>query len=358
MGGCVTGHDPARAASTSQAEAFWAACEAGDAAAAALPRAAACAPANSRQNRYCDVLPFDANRVVLRTDDESSVGRGGDASSSGDYVNASWIRPRRAAAAGVPQAAVDALPDATTRAALQAALPSEYIACQGPLPHTTSAFWRMVYQTRSSAIVMVTGYVEGVTDKCAVYLPLEVGATEVHGNLAVRCVGVHEMALQGEGGNSGGGSVEEVIATEVQLEVAPAQQGAHGQGKALRVSQFHFRVWRDHDVPDERYLPALARFSRRVRSHAVAAGGPVVVHCSAGIGRTGTYIAMDAIIGEAIATGRLFELSGLVGWMRTQRVGMVKNAQQYRLVAKLLQSELQHLEAHRRVLLKGRAGPR
>ena len=82
-----------------------------------------------------------------------------------------------------------------------------------------------------------------------------------------------------------------------------------------------------------------------MRSHAVAAGGPVVVHCSAGIGRTGTYIAMDAIIGEAIATGRLFELSGLVGWMRTQRVGMVKNAQQYRLVAKLLQSELQHLEA-------------
>ena len=126
---------------------------------------------------------------------------------------------------------------------------------QGPLPNTTGDFWRMVAQTRAAAIVMLTGYVEGYSEKCAEYLPRRPGQEQTYaGGVRVRCVAVQSMAL--EGGEDASDTAEPAgpaVATEVQLEVRLPADGAGGEPH--RVSQFHFLEWHDHNVPEERHLP-------------------------------------------------------------------------------------------------------
>ena len=108
-------------------------------------------------------------------------------------------------------------------------------------------------------------------------------------------------------------------------------------------NQSEFRVLRVDDVL------TLIKLVRKLRRD--IGNRPIAVHCSAGIGRTGTYIAFDASMGEAIASGHLFELPQLVAWLRTQRVMSVQSAAQYKLAVRLIKSELPHLEQHRRVVL-------
>lgn len=110
-------------------EAYAAACEAGDRVACRLPRSAALSPRNERKNRYTNVLPFDSNRVVLGP--RAGAGAPTDAEGGGDYVNASWVRPRLAGDGGVECVLLEgAAPPPAQQAALRRALPADYIACQ------------------------------------------------------------------------------------------------------------------------------------------------------------------------------------------------------------------------------------
>ncbi|KAJ2782012.1 tyrosine protein phosphatase 1 [Coemansia javaensis] len=192
---------------------------------------------NYNLNRYADMLPFNHNRVRLQ--------------GKHDYINASHI----------------ALPEQVGRA--------RYIATQGPLPHTVGDFWRMVWEQRAPAVVMLARTHEARRKKCEAYWPPAVGrALNAPGDVSVTLLS--EAPLDG---------CDDVVVR--RLELRPRA------GPPRTVTQLHFTAWPDEGVPASP-LPLLALIAELHRLAAPAPDAPVVVHCSAGVGRTGTFIVLDA----------------------------------------------------------------
>ncbi|KAF6254095.1 protein-tyrosine phosphatase-like protein [Scenedesmus sp. NREL 46B-D3] len=251
--------------------------------------------AASGRNRYCNVLPYDLNRVVL--DD-------------GQYINASLIRVQ--------------LP--------MLARPCAYIATQGPLPTTAADFWSMVYQQRVPAIVMLTNVNECGVSKCAQYFPAQVGASNLPG-----------FKLQ----------VEQVVPFSPDCTLRVMRLSSSSGGDAShRLCHYHFHAWPDHGTPCS---SAGLRAVCRALSTARECGAPVLVHCSAGIGRTGTFCAVDILLqrldawpccrdgagpdrGEVEAA---LNLPALVHELRQQRMGMVQTLEQYAFVYQAILDDLQ-----------------
>ncbi|KAL2762764.1 receptor-type tyrosine-protein phosphatase H isoform 2 precursor, partial [Daubentonia madagascariensis] len=231
----------------------------------------ASAPENNAKNRYRNVLPYDWSRVPLKP----LHGEPGS-----DYINASFV------------------PGLWS--------PQEFIAAQGPLPHTIGDFWRLVWEQKSHTLVMLTNCVESGRVKCEHYWPLDAQPC-THGHLRVTLVG------------------EEVTET---WAVRDLQLFQVEEQKTLSVRQFHYLAWPDHGVPHSPDpLLAFWKMLRQWLDQAVE-GGPPIVHCSAGVGRTGTLIALDVLL-------RQLECKGLVGpfsfvrKMRESRPLMVQTEAQY-----------------------------
>ncbi|XP_014392819.1 PREDICTED: receptor-type tyrosine-protein phosphatase H [Myotis brandtii] len=231
----------------------------------------ASAPENSAKNRYRNVLPYDWSRVPLR-----SLG----GAPGSDYINASFM------------------PGLWS--------PREFIATQGPLPQTVGDFWRLVWEQQSHTLVMLTNCMELGRVKCEHYWPLDAQPC-THGHL--------QVTLEGEK------VMENWTVRDLKLRHAQEQ-------KTLSVRQFHYVAWPDHGVPHS--PDPLLAFWKVLRQwlDKTPEGGPPIVHCSAGVGRTGTLIALDVLL-------RQLECEGVVGpysfvkKMRESRPLMVQTEAQY-----------------------------
>ncbi|XP_045838373.1 receptor-type tyrosine-protein phosphatase C isoform X2 [Meles meles] len=235
-------------------------------------------PFNQNKNRYVDILPYDYNRVEL-----SDIN--GDAGSN--YINASYI---------------DGFKE-----------PRKYIAAQGPRDETVDDFWRMIWEQKATVIVMVTRCEEGNRNKCAEYWPSMEEGTRAFGDVIVK-ITEHKRCP------------DYIIQ---KLNITNKKEKATGR----EVTHIQFTSWPDHGVPEDPHL--LLKLRRRVNAFSNFFSGPIVVHCSAGVGRTGTYIGIDAML-EGLEAENKVDVYGYVVKLRRQRCLMVQVEAQYILIHQAL----------------------
>ncbi|KAB1278615.1 Tyrosine-protein phosphatase non-receptor type 4 [Camelus dromedarius] len=189
-------------------------------------------PQNISKNRYRDISPYDATRVILKGDE--------------DYINANYINME------IPSSRII----------------NQYIACQGPLPHTCTDFWQMTWEQGSSMVVMLTTQVE---------------------------------------------------------------RGRKNESRQL--TQIQYIAWPDHGVPDD--SSDFLDFVCHVRNKRAGKEEPIVVHCSAGIGRTGVLITMETAMCLIECNQPVYPLD-IVRTMRDQRAMMIQTPSQYRFVCEAI----------------------
>ncbi|GAA6100382.1 tyrosine-protein phosphatase non-receptor type 11 [Tachysurus ichikawai] len=220
-----------------------------------------------------------------------------------------------------------------------ARLKKSYIATQGCLQNTISDFWRMVFQENSRVIVMTTKEVERSKSKCVKYWP-DVSALKEYSAMRVR--NVKET------------SAHDYILRELKLSKV-------GQGNTERtVWQYHFRAWPDHGVPTDPggVLDFLEEV--KLKQEGILEAGPIVVHCSAGIGRTGTFIVIDILIDIIREKGVDCDIDvpKTIQMVRSQRSGMVQTEAQYRFIYMAVQHYIETLqrriEEEQKSKIKGR----
>nr|AFD97013.1 PTPRDb [Danio rerio] len=223
---------------------------------------------NKPKNRYANVIAYDHTRVALTNTDGVA---------GGDYINANFIDGYRRQGA--------------------------YIATQGPMPDTFSDFWRMVWEQHTANVIMITKLEEKSRNKCDQYWPSR--GTETYGLMQVSLLDTVELATY-------------CVRTFALFK--------SGSGEKREVRQFQFTAWPDQGVP-EHPTPFLA-FLRRVKACNPPDAGPIVVHCSAGVGRTGCFIVIDAML-ERVKQEKTLDIYGHVTLMRSQRNYMVQTEEQY-----------------------------
>ncbi|XP_076649088.1 tyrosine-protein phosphatase Lar isoform X4 [Halictus rubicundus] len=223
---------------------------------------------NVSKNRYANVIAYDHSRVILQTID----GVGGT-----DYINANYCDGYRKQNA--------------------------YVATQGPLQETFGDFWRMCWELRSCTIVMMTKLEERTRIKCDQYWPSR--GPETYGLMTVTITDVQELAT---------------------YCIRSFQVSRAGYSERREIKQLQFTAWPDHGVP-EHPAPFL-QFLRRVKSMNPPDSGPLIVHCSAGVGRTGCFIVIDSML-ERIKHEKMIDIYGHVTCLRAQRNYMVQTEDQY-----------------------------
>ncbi|XP_034738139.1 protein tyrosine phosphatase receptor type Fa isoform X21 [Etheostoma cragini] len=220
------------------------------------------------KNRYANVIAYDHSRVILTPVDGVP---------GSDYINANYIDGYRKQNA--------------------------YIATQGPLPETLSDFWRMVWEQRTCTIVMMTRLEEKSRVKCDQYWPSR--GTETYGMIQVTMLDTVELAT---------------------YSIRTFTLYKNGSSEKREVRQFQFMAWPDHGVPE--YPTPILAFLRRVKACNPPDAGPMVVHCSAGVGRTGCLIVIEAML-ERMKHEKSVDVYGHVTCMRAQRNYMVQTEDQY-----------------------------
>ncbi|XP_077967374.1 receptor-type tyrosine-protein phosphatase alpha-like [Styela clava] len=231
-------------------------------------------PELKRKNRYKNILPYDETRVWIKANDTG-------------YINACYVNGY--------------------------AKSRKYIATQGPLPTTVDDFWLMVVEQECKVIVMLAKCFEAGKKKCQKYWP-DYGITSTFG--VVKVFNSEEVKYSG------------FVRRIFQVET-------NDGNIAMEVLQYQYVNWPDHDIP--------FTTSNLVRMHKVviqcleefADDTPMIVHCSAGAGRTGTFIGYDYLLEEGRDTGNVDVLQCVLK-MRSQRVDMIQNSDQYILLHKLI----------------------
>ncbi|CAN7975946.1 unnamed protein product, partial [Ixodes persulcatus] len=231
---------------------------------------------NRIKNRYGNQLPYDHSRVKLKP-------TAGIAFS--DYINANYI-------------------DGYCR-------PKRYIATQGPRTNTVSDFWKMVWQENVCKIVMLTNLIEKGKAKCEQYWPDEAAT---YGDIQV-----HLMASE---------TFPDYDVRQLHLTLADTTR---------EVKHFHLRSWPDHGVP--LYPNVLLAFRKKVNQYRAFNEAPVVVHCSAGVGRTGAYILLDTLQEQAMSEG-VVDVVGQLAAIRKSRMNLVETLEQYNLVYRALMESI------------------
>ncbi|XP_078353190.1 receptor-type tyrosine-protein phosphatase S-like [Oculina patagonica] len=228
-------------------------------------------PENKAKNRYKNIIPYDHTRVTLAEVDGYP---------GSDYINANFI-------------------DGYNHHC-------KFIATQGPVANTFGDFWRTVWDQGVCVIVMVTNIVEGGRIKCLKYWPS--ASPEMYGPVLVS---------PGD---------EEELADYVVRKFSIQMTSDTAEYRAREVTQYHFTAWPDQGVPT--HATSLLAFLKKVRASVPEDSGPILIHCSAGVGRTGTYIVLDAMLDQIGAEG-VVDIYGFVCHIRQQRSSMVQTEAQY-----------------------------
>ncbi|XP_059173393.1 receptor-type tyrosine-protein phosphatase alpha-like [Physella acuta] len=228
---------------------------------------------NKHKNRYKNICTYDHSRVHLEVNASKN---------EGDYINASYVEGYNNE--------------------------EKFIASQGPNEVITNDFVRMLWEQKVDKVVMLTNLIEEGKEKCVRYWPLE--GTVTFGDIKVKLAATHVFAEY----------------TIRKLELRKKNEVGH------HFTQFHFTSWPDKGVPLTPW--GLVDFEQRVALGSTSR--PIVVHCSAGVGRTGTFIALRNVMREAEETGRI-NCFKTVAKLRQDRVLMVQTAEQYEFLHKAAQ---------------------
>lgn len=225
-------------------------------------------PVNRPKNRFTNIVPYDHSRVKLSpTDDEEGS----------DYINANYIPGHNS--------------------------PREFIVTQGPLYGTRDDFWRMLWEQNSRAIVMLTRCIEKGREKCDRYWPYD-SQPVIYGDIQVTLISECQYSDW----------------TITELKVSR-------DDTSRIVRHFHFTTWPDFGVPEP--PSTLVKFVRAFREKVhPSSSHPIIAHCSAGVGRSGTFIALDRIL-QYIRNHDMVDIFSIVCEMRRERCHMVQNEQQY-----------------------------
>ncbi|GFT68728.1 tyrosine-protein phosphatase non-receptor type 12 [Nephila pilipes] len=247
---------------------------------------------NRPKNRYKDIVPYDKSRVILPKCDGVP---------GSDYINASYIKGASGAFA--------------------------YIAAQGPLPNTVIDFWRMIWVCDVQVIVMACNEKEAGKSKCEVYWPSKEGISH-YGNISVELIETSQVCSD---------FLIRTLLVKCDSEMRD-------------IYQFHYTSWPDHGVPDT--VQPMLELVRLMRDCQASETVPIVVHCSAGCGRTGTICAVD-FVWACLRLGKLsedFSLFQIALELRRQRIAMIQTKEQYILahkaVAYLFEQQLNVIDCH------------
>ncbi|XP_065834055.1 receptor-type tyrosine-protein phosphatase S-like isoform X2 [Oscarella lobularis] len=231
------------------------------------------AASNSSKNRYRNILTYDHARVILKAVP-------GTEPLKCDYIAAAYVDGHR--------------------------IPEKYIASQGPTKSTAGDMWRMIWSENVRTIVMLTRLTEGNKMKCYQYWPFAAGETKNFEGFRINLDNVDEFAEYDIK------SITIVLEQETRV-----------------VKLYHFTAWPDHGVP--KFATGLLSFIKRVNRELPKDAGPIVVHCSAGVGRTGTFIVIDQML-ERINEGLPIDVFRAVKSLRTRRQEMVQGEAQYAFI--------------------------
>ncbi|KAL3155220.1 hypothetical protein ABBQ32_013159 [Trebouxia sp. C0010 RCD-2024] len=260
------------------------------------PEELSAATANPDLNRYANVLPFDSTRVVL-----TGV--------PGEYINASLLTNKYGSTPAW-----------------------SYIATQGPLARTSPQFWQMIFQQRSTVIVMLTRVREKQVEKCWQYFPLNLHE-QMEFDTGQQIITVTVVAVKH-------------LDSDICMRELIVRDSSSREGE-LQVFHYHYHRWPDFGIPSSP-LP-LRRLAHLLDESDSPHMGPPVVHCSAGIGRTGTFIAIDATLKrlrhldakDIKGAENAISMKRLISHMRKERIGMVQTVQQYVFIYQAIHDEIQ-----------------
>lgn len=229
---------------------------------------------NKPRNRYINILAFDKTRVKLRNV----------LAHESDYINANYVQ-------------VDNCP-------------YRYIATQGPMANTIGHFWQMVWEEKVTVVLMLTNVIENDREKCDIYWPT-LNQTLNYGLVSVKFV------------------QQSTCPSYTRREFDIQWNGKDPSSEGRRVIQLQYTGWPDHNVPSS--LPDFFQYRSLVRSlQQQNPNNPIIVHCSAGCGRTGTFCTIDSAIYLAehgLAGDDV--VASVVAQLRKQRFGMVQTLGQF-----------------------------